>query len=284
MPNTANNTATDWLRADARGRPIGVDREAGPAGILYGYIVAQEGSFKTGRGEFDLAGLKTIQQLMRTAPNGTKSRFAHPSLSGDGIGSFLGRAKNPRIEKISERDSQGELKTNEIHVVRADLHFDPTSRETPSGDLGGYVMSLAESDPDALSSSMVLQYEPEYRIDKSGLPLVDEETGEALPPLWRPIRIHASDLVDTGDAVDGVLSAQLDAATLPDAAVRQGAALLDRQFAGKDSQFIRSHCTAWLDRYLELRFGDEALPQDEDAPERYNPQNDPELRRRRRRK
>lgn len=246
---------SDWLRANVTGKIVEVDRNAQ---VIRGYIVAQQGPFWTpDRGEFDKDGLKEIVKLMKAAPNGLKSRFAHPGVSSDGIGSYLGRAKDPWLDKITARDSKGELKTDEIVVVRADLHLDPTSRKTPNGDLGGYIMDLAESDPDALSSSLVTTPDQKYRTDAKGRPLKDDD-GKKLPPLWHPLKLHATDMVDTGDAVDGLLSAKhgLSIDGLPDAVVRQGAALLDRQFAGQTRDVIEARCTGWLQRYLDLRYGE----------------------------
>jgi hypothetical protein len=246
-----------WLRANVSGRPTKVDRKEQ---AIRGMVVALSGPFKSaGRGEFDLDALKEIVRLTKAAPNGLKSRFAHPTLSDDGIGKFLGRVRDPWIEKIGPRESSGELKTDEVSAVRADLHLDPTSRNTPNGDLGGYILDLAESDPDALSSSLVLTREEEYRIDNKGRPLKDEE-GEPLPPLWRPIRLHASDLVSEGDAVDGLLGAQngLSIDGLPDEVVRKAAALLDQQFGGASAEVVRARCMEWLDRYLAIRPGDGA--------------------------
>jgi hypothetical protein len=246
---------TEWLRADVTGKIVGVDRKNQ---VIRGFIVAQAGPFKTpGRGEFDKDALKEIVRLTKAAPNGLKSRFAHPSLSGDGVGKFLGRVRDPWLDRITMRDSGGELKSNKIDVVRGDLHLDPTSRNTPSGDLGGYIMDLAESDADALSSSLVLKTDMEYRTDKKGRPLKDDDDNE-LPPLWRPTRLHASDIVDSGDAVDGLLGAQngLSIGGLPDAVIRQASVLLDRQFGDASAEVIRARCNAWLDRYLAERFGE----------------------------
>lgn len=233
-------TANEWLRASAKAPPIGVDRENN---IIRGYVVAQRGPFKSeGRGEFDDKSLSQIVSLMAAKSAGTKARFSHPSLSSDGIGTFLGRAKDPRLD--NDR-------------VRADLYLDASSFDTPNGNLGKYVLDLAESDPDALSSSLVLHTEKVSRLDGKGRPLTDDK-GNELPPLWYPTAIHASDLVDTGDAVDGLLSAGIEIDGLSDAIVRRGVELLDRQFAGKSPEFIRERCRGWLERYLSLRFGSEA--------------------------
>lgn len=257
MPEVKPN----WLKADSKGRPVGVDKENN---VLRGYVVAQEGPFKTpGRGEFDLQALRTIKTMINAQALGLKSRFTHPSLSEDGLGKFLGRAKNGRLDKVNvERDGQ----LVSLHAVRADLHFDPTSLQTPpqgGKPYGFYVMNLAESDPDALSSSLVLQVEEEFRLEKDGTPKKDE-AGNPLPPLWRPTKLHATDIVDEGDAVDGVLSAnlaqvlaggpELEKALRFDGPARLGCQLLDKIFPGLSRATIREKCLAWLERYLALRF------------------------------
>ena len=238
----------EWLKATVSGGLVGVDRNAE---TINGIIIAQEGNFKSaGRGSFDRKGLRQIVKLMKAAPNGLKSRFAHPTLSDDGLGKLLGRMKNPRLDTITERESFGELKTDEVTVVRADLHLSKTAHETPSGDLAGYVMNLAEDDPDAFSTSLVITPDEQQQLDKNGRPLYDDD-GNELPPVWWPLKLHASDVVDTGDAVDGALSAD----GLPDEVVRRGTELLNKQFAGQSREVVETRCLAWLGRYLDLRFG-----------------------------
>lgn len=220
--------------------------------VLRGYVVAQRGPFKSkGRGEFDDHALGLIVSLMAAVPAGLKSRFSHPTESDDGLGKFLGRVKNPRID--GDR-------------VRGDLHLDPTSFETPSGNLGDYVLSLAESDPDALSSSLVLQAKKETRRNPDGTIMVDGD-GYQLPPVWRPTKLHASDVVDTGDAVDGILSADaagVDVDGLPLGALWRGAELLDQVFDGQTREVVAARCQAWLLRYLDGKFGAESNPVPDD--------------------
>lgn len=229
-----------WLKADSLGKPIGVDEEKK---IIHGYVVAQKGPFKSkGRGEFDGLSLSSIMKLYGEHPNGLKSRFTHPSLSDDGLGKFLGRSKMPRLD--------GDL-------VRADLHLDETSFNTPSGNIGQYVMDLAKSDPGAFSSSLVLQKTEEFRLDANKRRLLDKD-GEELPPLWRPVKLHASDVVDTGDAVDDFMSAELgalDIDQLPDALVRRGSQLLNQAFPGQPRNVVEARLNSWLSKYLELRYG-----------------------------
>jgi hypothetical protein len=231
----------DWLRAVVRTPPIGVDRERG---IIYGRVLAEKGPFKSpGRGEFDDLSLDLITELAKEHPKGLKARFTHPALSSDGLGKFLGRDRNIR------RDGD---------KVRGDTYLDPTALQTPPDGggkpLGVYVMDLATSDPDALSSSLVLKTKQEYRQDDDGNPLRDA-SGNELPPLWRPTKLHACDVVDTGDAVhSGFLSADL-----PDDAVRHVAEALDSQFRNCDRATVESRGRAFLSRYLDLRFGDDDM-------------------------
>lgn len=244
------NLKPAWQACKSIGRPIGVDRKNN---IIHGYVVAQEGPFKSnGRGEFDVKSLASIVELMNANQGGTKSRFTHPDMSNDGLGKFLGRVHNPTLSTAIDARTGKEVK-----AVRADLHFDATALETPpSGGrpLGEYVMALAESDPGALSSSIVVKVDEEYRIEKDGTPTLGED-GNPLPPLWRPKDIRASDIVDTGDAVDSMLSAEtIDG--LPLAALWRGSELLDSVFAGQSRDVIEERLTAWLGRYLTGRFGE----------------------------
>lgn len=245
---TKTDNGQHWLRAGFPARGLTrVDREAG---VIRGYTVAQRGPFKSeGRGEFDDKSLSTIVKMMGQKPKGLKVRFAHPTLSADGIGKFLGRARDPRIDG---------------DAVRADLHFDKTALDTPIGGgipLGEYVMNLAESDPESFGSSLVLSVDEEYRLNKDKTPVRDD-AGNVLPPLWRPKALHASDVVDEGDAVhDGFLSA--DPFALPDGVVRLASDLLDRQFGADASRsLVEERCRAWLSRYLDRRYPNSEPPED----------------------
>lgn len=255
---------TDWLRANSSAGEIGVDREKN---ILRGMVLAQEGDFKSaGRGSFDLKSLKQIVTLSRKRPEGLKSRFGHPTLSDDGLGKYLGRVKDVRLDSVKlKRD--GELVL--LHAVRGDLHLDKTAiEEQPGGGkpLGIYVMDRAESDSDAISSSLVLQADREERLDpKTKRPLMDDK-GEPLPPLWRPSKLHASDIVDTGDAVDGLLSAGIDIDSLPDGVVRRASEMMGKAFGDAEPEVVYARCLSWLDRYMKLKFGAEWNNKEEPKP------------------
>lgn len=237
----------EWLKAGVVGRPIGVDRENK---VLRGYVLAQAGVFKNkGQGEFDGQSLQQIITLGNAKGKGLRARFTHPDASGDALGTFLGRTKN--LSLGTAKNEAGET----VQAVRGDLHFDRSAFDAPKGNLAGYVMDLADSDPDALSSSLALQVDKEYRLKPDGTKLMDDD-GEELPPLWRPKMLHASDIVDTGAAVDGLLSAGVDTDNLPLAALWRGAELLDSVFAGQPRDAVEARCVSWLGRYLSRRYGE----------------------------
>src|SRR5579859_1646018 len=147
-----------WLRVNTAGSS-NVDRDKK---VIYGAIVAEQGPFKDLRGEFDRQALQIIVGLMAQKPKGLKARFTHPSLSEDGLGTFLGRYYDPRLDTITRTTEDG--KTEQALAVRADLYLDPVAFSSPThGDLGTYVMDLAANDPTAFGNSLVLQVDQEYR-------------------------------------------------------------------------------------------------------------------------
>jgi len=227
---------------------IGVDRENN---VLRGYVVAEVGHFKSqGRGQFISESLDAIVELGNAAPKGLKSRFTHPNMSDDGLGKYLGRSKNYR------RDGD---------KVRADLHFDPTALETPPAGgkpYGQYVMDLAESDPGALGSSLVVKPE---RFEQP-----DDE-----PDVWIPLQLLASDIVDEGDATHGDLLsveglecffAEGSARRIPSKLAIVGTEYLDKLFLDADRAVVESRFNAFRDRYLSRRFGADLTTETEESP------------------
>lgn len=246
MPPTETLREPQMLRAGTMGRPVKVDREKN---VLRGYVVAQLGPFKSdGRGEFNLEGLQLIEQLGNASKQGLKSRFTHPSMCEDGLGNYLGRAKDFFLSEAVNAEGKT------VPAVRGDLFFDPSAMETPpkgGKPLGVYVLDLAESDSDALSSSIVVKTKKVYRKNDDGT-LLEGPNGEKLPPLWYPEKLYGSDIVDTGDAVDGLLSVD----GLKDDHLWKGTELLDGLFEGLSRDDVNDRLMQWKDRYLNHRFGE----------------------------
>lgn len=246
MPTMLRDAAEAVLREQFAGRPVGVDREKK---VIRGYVVMMSGRLKDRPGEVDQTTLEKLVELGNARKQGVKSRFSHPTECADGLGKYLGRARDFHLSEAVNREGQT------VQAVRADLHLDPTAMDTPpqgGKPLGDYVMDLTESDPDAISSSVVVRFKREYRLEPDGTRKKDEK-GEDLPPLLRPEVLFASDIVDEGAAVDGIFSA----GQLPNEYLWQGAAILDSLFEGKDRAQVEASLKGFLGRYLDLRFGDD---------------------------
>ena len=133
--------------------------------------------------------LDQVVELGNEKSSGLKVRFTHPSMSGDGLGSYLGRARS----LVRDGDQ-----------VFGDVHFSPSSRDTPDGDLGGYVMELAEDDPEAFGMSIVFDHDPGaeaafvegHTSDEAGFLSPDERNLRSLPHV-RLASLHAADFVDS---------------------------------------------------------------------------------------
>jgi len=92
----------------SRQPPARVDREGG---VIYGAAMMQTGDLNSGDVRpftADSETLQQVEQLGNAARNGIKARFTHPNMSNDGMGSYLGRWTNFRIDG---------------DTVRADLHI-----------------------------------------------------------------------------------------------------------------------------------------------------------------
>lgn len=235
----------EWLRAQTQARALGVDRSAK---VIRGVILAEEGPFRSkGRGEFDQSSIREIVKLAKSFDGGLKSRFTHPTLSDDGLGKMLGRVRDVHKSFITRESADG---PQEKMIARGDLHLSETAFKTPAGDLATYVMDLVEEDPDNAGMSLVLEPRKETRLDSKGRPKLGAD-GEELPPLWRPLALHAVDVVDEGDATRSMLAAGLDIECLPDAVLHKASELLRTQFDGKSREFVRSHLEAWMLRALD---------------------------------
>lgn len=246
----------EWLRAQPsakdRVKPIGVDRDNK---VIRGVVLVQEGVFKSGRGEFEAKDVREAFKLAKAAPGGLRSRFSHPDESDDGVGKHLGRHQNIKMDKMKVATPDG--KGKEIAIVRGDLHFAPSASDTPrDGDLAKYVMDRVDEDSDAISTSLVLHAKQEMRRDKTGDLLLDEETGEPLPPLWHPTELHASDVVGEGDAVDGILGTTLSLSSLPNGIAWQAGEMLSKLFAGQPREVVEARCAAYVTKYLDRQFGE----------------------------
>lgn len=119
---------------------IGVDRSSS---TIRGIKVIEVGPINDGRPY--LVDQETLNQVVAfgNAPNkGLKCRYTHGDFDSDAIGTHLGRWFNFRIDG---------------GAVRADLKLSQSSRVSPKGDIGGYVITLAEEDPESFGASIAAE-------------------------------------------------------------------------------------------------------------------------------
>lgn len=216
----------------------GVDRENG---VINGFSVITKGE---ARGHNMLIDDTTLDQVVEHGNRshvGLKSRFGHPNMSSDALGTFLGRATNFR------RDGD---------QVRADLKMDESAYKTPNGDLAGYVLGLGETDPAAFATSIVFsgKREPQEGDDEDAMPLARVE------------KLYAVDVVDEGAANSGMFGSQFftGSVELSAAGTKALNALLDQPEAV-------DKILAFLERFSARREGHSPAEALEKEPEMANP-------------
>ena len=104
---------------------------------------------------------RTLEQLVALGnrrSKGVKARFTHPGVSADGLGKFLGRLRNFR--RLGDK-------------AVADLHLSPLAFRSPQGNLGEYVLDMAEQEADMFGMSVVIGMQrvwvlPDGPGDRSG--------------------------------------------------------------------------------------------------------------------
>lgn len=163
--------------------PARVDRERH---IIYGVSAAQA---VEALGHGMLLDGKSIGQLVEhgnAARNGVKSRFTHPGLSSSGLGKYLGRLRDFRQEGDK---------------AVADLHIADSAFKTPEGDLGTYVMDMADGDPDMFGMSVVIKGQRVWVLDNGAEMDADEmdvrpDNATTDHPVVRVKQLLAVDAVD----------------------------------------------------------------------------------------
>jgi hypothetical protein len=207
--------------------PSKVDRKAN---IIFGANLMQVGDLNDGDSRpwtIDGETLRQAQRFMSQGKNGAKARFTHPNMSSDGMGSYLGRWKNVRVDG---------------GTLRGDLHIADAAFTSPQGDLGTYVMDLAESDPEAFGVSLATM------LDRENLDKHDEKLGK-----W-PMRfsdVRAGDIVDEPAATRGGMFdlTTPDLRNLP----AQATALLSTYFGDASEQVVRGRIDSFLSRYFSTK-------------------------------
>ncbi len=174
--------------------------------VIYGVSCAQAVEALGHGMQLDRVTLSQIVELGNGTRSGLKSRFTHPGLSSDGMGKFLGRLRTFRVENDK---------------ATADLHLSESAFKSPDGNLGDYVLDLAEEDPEAFGMSIVFDLDKLVWVRSTGeeVATVDGATGRRVDrpedatskyPVARIKKLAACDVVDEPAANrDGIFSAAL---------------------------------------------------------------------------
>lgn len=168
-----------------------VERDGGDAGagLIRNASIVTVGEALGHRQWLDEVFVKSVHLAVNKAgARGIKMRFTHPSLSGDGMASFLGRAKRSKFENGQSR---------------VEIHFAASAHKTPDGDLANYVMDRAEEDPESFGVSIV--FEPDYGAEDKFVANHEDENGQFTSPdpdntknypHARLAKLRAADVVD----------------------------------------------------------------------------------------
>lgn len=154
-----------------------VDREKG---VIRGAKVIEKGPLNDDRPlEVDDITVDQVVDFGNRPNKGVKVRLTHPQ--GDSMGLHLGRALNFRREG---------------DVARADIQLSKSSFISPKGDIGGYVLTLAEEDPESMGMSVATILDREA--------MLEESSEDGIAPL-RFRHLYAVDVVSTPAATRGGL-------------------------------------------------------------------------------
>lgn len=198
---------TRWQRTPGvsfEDAPPQVDAESG---ILRDVVLAQVGEAKGHKRHLDQ---DFINELVRQGEEvysrrGLKSRFGHPSMSADTMGTQLGVYYNFRV--------RGEQAIADLYLLDASAH-------SPKGNLREWTLKMAAERPDFIMNSIVFQPGEDYYYNDEGEKVYfrdweGEHKYEKAPPDGKDVfvtlkTLHFSDLVEQGAATDSLFSVEFN--------------------------------------------------------------------------
>ncbi|NCA77976.1 MAG: hypothetical protein EOM90_16745 [Alphaproteobacteria bacterium] len=148
------------------------------SGVLQKVIVAQAGKVKSYFEQIDATTLAQIEALGNAKETGVKARFGHPNMCSSSFGTYIGRFKNFQVDGDK---------------VFGDLHLDDVCKESPSGNLFGYILKMAKNNPDMFGASIAF------------VPAEPAITGDDFPAT-RIEELLATDLVDDPAATNSLFA------------------------------------------------------------------------------
>lgn len=193
MANTWFRTKPEYGNAVAS-----VDRENR---IIYGVSVCTEGEAKGHGVNLESEFIDNVVSFGNSWKTGVKSRFGHPSMSAEALGTAVGKFKSFRREDKK---------------AIADIHF---YKDVKGADEKiEYILDLAEEDPKNFATSIVFTMGDVYKRNNDGVKIypkkdkygfIDDEKWESIKskPFAEIKKLHAVDFVDEPAAnPDGLFS------------------------------------------------------------------------------
>ncbi len=119
---------------------------------------------------------------------GFKAKFDHPSMCFSSMGSQLGRLKN--------------FREGENGKAIADLHIGKFTEDAPGGDMGKWLLSVADEDPDQVGFSIVFSSAESVEFEAGEDD--DENDPKFKYPHARIDSFHGADVVDEGAATSSL--------------------------------------------------------------------------------
>lgn len=167
-----------------------VDRTGGRFGfgVVRGVSIITRGEALGHQMWVDAAFLQATADSINARSEGLKARFTHPGMSSDGLGSYLGKVDNARVDG---------------NKVVADLNFAEASTKTPDGNLADYVMTLAETSPEDFGVSIVFDVNEDAmqaltaENTSNGRFVSPDEDNKNNYPHARMSSLRAADVVDS---------------------------------------------------------------------------------------
>lgn len=188
-------------------------------------IVCSLGEVKDGRCIISSDTLSDIISVGNASSRGIKSRFHHPGMCTDALGTLVGRFTNFRL--------------NNSDCI-ADFTFYEVAKKSPQfGDLVDYITSAAREVPDRFGLSIA--------GNEKTFIFMDNDKPD-MPPILRVKGLDGIDFVDSPAATDRLFS--LD---LPDYGIRFLESIIESNFKDKSIEEIKSIVNSAIDRLFTIK-------------------------------
>ncbi len=183
------------------GAESNVDRTGGDyaSGLIKNVILGKVGESRGWGFHVEQSFVDNIAALAGQKKNGLKCRFEHPEWGKRSLGSAIAAIKNVRVE--------GDVALGDIHILAS-------ATKSPLGNLGEYVLELADERPDFLALSITGSIGEYYfyRADKTRKVIdsdgaYEEYIGSDSPLYITLASLDATDVVDEGAITPGGLFA-----------------------------------------------------------------------------